>query len=186
MTGAGTSAYTFPSGFFPTFFLKKKQGDRKADASTLLVTVRRKSTWYWKSVGGWENKPSRRSLSVETEPTSGDSDDASGQTIGTETAPFTPHHILSLSQVNHTRMIGALTPRQQLGNAPVHRLSSWFLMSASTFSSESNRQRYSTIVENAISGSVKLGSTIISIHGRAIYILRMGEVSPNNCSEAQI
>jgi len=44
-----------------------------------------------------------------------------------------------------TRMIGALTPRQQLGNAPVHRLSSWFLMSASTFSSESNKQRYCTI-----------------------------------------
>ena len=49
------------------------------------------------------------------------------------------------SHTYKTRMIGALTPRQQLGNAPVHRLSSWFLMSASTFSSESNRQRYCTI-----------------------------------------
>ena len=55
-------------GLFSDFFSQKKQGDRKADASTLLVTVRRKSTWYWKSVGGWENKPSRRSLSVESNP----------------------------------------------------------------------------------------------------------------------
>ena len=79
-------------------------------------------------------------------------------------------------------MMGALTLRQQLGNAPVHRLSSWFLMSASTFSSESNRQRYCTIyiVEIAISGSVKLGRIVIPIQARAIYNLHMGDVSSDN------
>jgi hypothetical protein len=37
-------------------------------SGTLVVTVRRKSTWYWKFVGGWKSKPSRRSLSVESNP----------------------------------------------------------------------------------------------------------------------
>ena len=94
--------------------------------------------------------------------------------------------LLLFARIIYTRMMGALTPRQQLGNAPVHWRSSWFFMSASTFSNESNRQRYSTIVEIAMSGSVKLGHTGVPIQARAMYILHMGEVSSDNCSEAQI
>ena len=54
-------------------------------------------------------------------------------------------------------------------------------MSASTFSSESNRQGIVLyIVEIAISGSVKLGRIVIPIQARAIYNLHMGDVSSDN------